>query len=150
MNRRFGSLEEQDYSLLLLSYKYRLEKYEIEETREDQQRPKGDMVMRLSACNRADPPPAISRTLHPVTLQMNGREVPRTSIDGLLILFPSGIFFFVGGATERRGVAAAIDFGMGSDFRVRFAYIYVWHTDSAGEFGRWAAASDSYCGRTEA
>ena len=83
---------------------------------------------------------------------MNGREVPGTSIDGLLILFPSGIFLFVGAATERRGVAAAVDFGMGSDFRVRFAYIYiyVWHTDSAGGFGPWAAASDSYCGRTEA
>jgi len=56
---------------------------------------------------------------------MNGREVPGTSIDGLLILFPSGIFLFVGAATERRGVAAAVDFGMGSDFRVRFAYIYI-------------------------
>jgi len=34
-----------------------------------------------------------------------------------------------GAAAERSGVAAAVKFGMGSDFRVRFPYIYVWHTD---------------------
>ena len=94
--------------------------------------------------DHADPPLAISRTPgHIENLTDEWQAVPGTSIDGLPSSSPAASSFSSerqqeggsdnrkeGAAAERSGVAAAVKFGMGSDFRVRFPYICVWHTMS--------------------